>query len=315
MILILILYMLLASTFTIGKAVLQYIQPIFFIAVRMILSGGLLLGYAYLFDRSHWRFRKQDLWAFLKLATFHIYCAFIFEFLALRTMLSAKACLLYSFSPFITALFSYLIFREQLRLRQIIGLIIGFIGFIPVLASCAMSEGTSFLCISSAELLLLLSVVSSVYGWILLKEAIDIGGYSPVMANGCSMLLGGIAALCTSLLYEGMPVLYRDVTDTQGPLESLFHGTVDGAIIVGIYTILLILIANVVFYNLYGYLLMQYSMTLLSFAGFTCPLFAAFYGWLFLGEVISSSFIISLISVIVGLTLFYQQELLELERE
>lgn len=315
MILIIVLYMLLASTFTIGKSVLQYVQPVFFIAVRMMLAGGLLLGYAYFFDRSHWKFSKQDILLFLKLATFHIYCAFVFEFMALKTMLSAKACLLYSFSPFITALFSYFMFHNRLTLRQMAGLMIGFLGFIPVLASSALTEGASFFFLSSAELFLLLSVVSSVYGWILLKQAMDRGGYSPIMVNGCSMLIGGIFALCTSLLYEGVPVVYRSVAYTQGPLESLFNGSVDGIVLFGLYTILLILIANVVFYNLYGYLLMRYSMTLLSFAGFTCPLFAAFYGWLFLDEIISSSFMISLVAVILGLTLFYQHELLKLEKE
>jgi drug/metabolite transporter (DMT)-like permease len=60
---------------------------------------------------------------------------------------------------------------------------------------------------------------------------------------------------------------------------------------------------------LYGYLLKKYTATFLAFAGFLGPLFSAFYGWLFLSEVITWHFYLSAVLVFAGLYMFYKHEL------
>ena len=50
-------------------------------------------------------------------------------------------------------------------------------------------------------------------------------------------------------------------------------------------------------------------MTILSFFGFFIPLFAAFFGWLWLGEEVSCAFYTTVGLVTIGLYLFYQEEL------
>ena len=72
MMLILILYMLFASTFTIGKAVLDYTSPIFFIGIRMVSAGVLLLSYQYFFNKKNWRLSAEDLMLFGQLILFHV---------------------------------------------------------------------------------------------------------------------------------------------------------------------------------------------------------------------------------------------------
>lgn len=304
MILIVVLYMLLASTFTIGKAVLSYVNPILFIGVRMTIAGLLLLGYAYFFNKKKWRFALKDVPLFAQLTLFHIYVSFIFEFVALQTITSAKACLLYSASPFLTALFSYVLFHDRLTQKKWAGLMIGFLGFVPIVAECTPTEGPSLACISHAEILLMVSVMSSVYGWMLLKKLVNTRGYSPIMVNGVSMFCGGIAALITSIVYEGSPML-------KGTGELVGGFFLSNVTLFILYLMAVIIIANIIFYNLYGYLLKRYSATFLSFAGFTTPLFAALYGRIFLGETVSGSFFTTVALVGIGLTLFYQDELKE----
>lgn len=294
-ILILFLYMLLASTFTIGKLVLHYVNPILFIGIRMTVAGLLLLGYAFIFDRSHWHYNRNHWWLWFKLTFFHIYCAFILEFIALKTVVSAKACLLYSISPFLTALFAYHASGERLTKNKWVGLWLGFMGLLPILITSAPAEGVGFAHISLAEILLLGSVVSAVYGWVLMKELLQSLYYSPVMANGLSMFFGGLAALLTSLFFEGMPSIAAQTGHDMGMFL--------------VYLLLSIIIANIIFYNLYGYLLTRYSATFLSLSGSICPLFAALYGKLFLGESVSYPFFISLAAIGVGLYLFYKEEL------
>ncbi|MCG6535298.1 MAG: EamA family transporter, partial [Syntrophales bacterium LBB04] len=45
MLLIAVLYLLCASTFTISKAALMYATPMFYVAARMIIGGAVLLAY------------------------------------------------------------------------------------------------------------------------------------------------------------------------------------------------------------------------------------------------------------------------------
>lgn len=296
MFLIIFLYALLASTFTIGKAALFYFKPLFFIGVRMIPSGIFLLGYLYFFKRDklvlHWR----DSVLFAQLILFHIYAAFVLEFWSLQYLTSSKACLLYNTSPFITALFAYLFFHEKLSIKKGLGLIIGFLGFIPILLAKGPEETSvaSSGIFSTAEIVLLVSVVASSYGWILMKKIVKDRGYSPFMANGVAMIGGGILALITSAFFEPQPIIVPSA----------------GAIFTGLsYTFLMIIIANIIFYNLYSYLLHFYSATWLSFVGLVTPIFAALYGSLFLKETIGLAYFFSISIVFCGLYLFYQDEL------
>ena len=303
MILILIMYALLASTFTLGKAVLQYINPILFIGIRMTLGGLLLIGYLKYYKQFAWRLERRHWSLFAGIVLFHIYCAYIFEFIALRDMTSSKACLLYNLSPFLTAACAYFFFAERMSGKKWLGLFLGCAGFLPTLLAPSPSEGRQVLFLTEPEFLLLLSVLSSVIGWMIMKRLIVQEGYSPVQVNGVGMLFGGLCALGTSFLVEGMPSL-------AGTSPYILNTIM----IVAVYTFLLIVVANVIFYNLYGYLLSQYSTTFLSFAGFVCPLFAAAYGSLFLGEVVPSGFFVSILLVFIGLFIFYQQELVHIKK-
>ena len=79
--------------------------------------------------------------------------------------------------------------------------------------------------------------------------------------------------------------------------------------------IAVVLISNIVCYNLYGYLLKKYTATFVSFAGFMGPLFTALYGWILLGETVTWHFYASSIIVFIGLYFFYQEELQDRTKE
>lgn len=311
MIAVFILYMLFASTFTFGKMALNYCDPIFFIAVRMLVGGTLLLGYCYFFNRVQWRWAKKDSWAYLQLMLFHIYCAFVLEFWALQYVNAAKACLIYNLSPFITALYAYFLFSERLTTQKWISLGIGFAGFLPILLVNMPLEfefGT-FFALSFPELALLGAVLSSAYGWIIMKELLN-KNHSPVQANGIAMLGGGALAAFTSLIFEGTPRLKMPVMQDHPPQWIIgFAGEYTSLLMFLWYTLLLIIIANIICYNLYGALLKRFSATFLSFAGFITPLFAAFYDWIFIGAAVGWPFFTSFFITFLGIYSFYYQEL------
>lgn len=318
MIFVLLLYMLLATTFVIGKAALAYGQPIFLTAVRMILGGAMLLSYVYYFDRRHWQLNKKDIWLFAQIAFFHIYLSFVLEFWTYPYLTASKIAFMFNLSPFITALFAYLFFRERMTLYRWIGLIIGFIGSLPILIAKApaieMSAG-SLLFLSVPEIALLIAVTAGVYGWTVMKKLVVDRSYSPVFVNGVGMFIGGLGALVNSLGFEQRPLLKAcvegscsNVLNATGS-EPLFAGSwADFFVFLG-WALLLILVANVIFYNFYGHLLKKYTPTFLALVGLTCPLFTALFGWIFLGETVTISFFVSVVLVLLGALIFYRDEL------
>jgi drug/metabolite transporter (DMT)-like permease len=292
MILIAFLYLVCASSFTISKAALSYVSPLFFTGSRMVLSGIILLGYDYFTNRKRFSLQRQHYLLFGQIVLFYIYFAYVFDIVALKYLTSAKACLLYSLSPFLTALFSYFWFAELMTPKKWVGLFIGFAGFLPVLLAENNEDKIAGTFISWPELMLFGAVLSSVYGWILIRKLVREHDYSSAVINGVGMLGGGVLAFISSFLYEGISPL---------PIDNVFYFIY--------YTVFIVIVANIIFSNLYTVLLKKYTATLLSFAGFTAPLFAAVLGWFFLEETISWEFFATTGFVLVGLYLFYQEEL------
>ena len=320
MFLVLLAYILLSSTFVIGKAALVYAQPIFLIGFRMTLGGLLLLSFIYLFQKNQWKFKKEDFWLFAQLAFFHIYLSFILEFWSYQYVTSSKAAFMFNLSPFITALFAYIAFGDKMSIKKWAGLMIGFLGSLPVLIAqtpAAELSAGHFLFLSVPEICLLISATAGVYGWIIMKKLVVDKHYSPVFVNGVGMFFGGIAAFITSFIAEKKPLLKcgLDSMNLGLPIQSTTHSWLclswaNFSMFLG-YVLLLILVANIIFYNFYGFLLKKYTPTFLSLVGLLCPVFTALLGWIFLGETVSWEFFTSLAVVMIGAYIFYLDELTE----
>jgi drug/metabolite transporter (DMT)-like permease len=290
------LYALWSSVFSLGKIALEVSPPLFLTAVRMLLAGTLLYGYLALRSPAQLRISAKQIFSLSLLALFSIYLANAFEFWGLKQLSAAKTCFIYSLSPFLAALFSYLHFGERMNRRKWIGMGIGFLGLFPVLLSQKGAEEllTPLSYLSWPELSLMAAAACGVYGWILLRMVVKDQEISPLVANGTSMLIGGLMALGHSLWAEPwnpLPVSSQDILPFS-------HGV-----------LLITLLSNIVCYNLYGYLLRHFTATFLSFVGLLSPIFASVNAWLILGEVPSPAIFVSTAIVSCGLWLVYSAEL------
>lgn len=289
MLLVILLFALFGSVCSVAKLSLNYASPLFIVGSRMLLSGIVLITYHWIRYPKLYKFEPKQFYLFLLLGIFNIYFTNVFVFYALEEMDSFKACFIYNLSPFISALFSYFVFSETLSRNQWLGLMIGFLGFMFLVIDDFLLEDLSTF--SSGHLIMLFSVISSVYGWILMRQLVFEKGYSATFANGFGMVIGGGLALMHSYFSEKWDPL--PVFDFVGFLEcSLF----------------LLFISNFVCYNLYGYLLKKYTATFLSFAGFLTPLFTAFFSWIFLEEIVTWHFLLAFFTVFIGLVLFSKNE-------
>jgi drug/metabolite transporter (DMT)-like permease len=288
------LYALFASVFTVAKGALEYASPFFLVGSRMMLAGALMLGYAAIYCPKTLRLNRLSVVRVMLLGFFNIYLTNVLELWGLKFLTSFKTCFIYSLSPFLSALLSYIILKDVLTLRKWLGLMIGFLGLWPILANQSQHElSTGSLCgFSGAEIAVVTAVICSVFGWILLRQLVHSANCPPVVANGYSMLFGGILAMIQSGVVEPWNPL--PITNYTVWFES---------------TLFLILVSNIICYNLYGALLKRFSPTFMAFAGLSTPLFTALFGWVFHGEMVDIWFFISLATVFFGLLIFYFEEI------
>ncbi len=294
MTLIILMYALFSTSFTVGKVLLTYATPLFLTGIRMSIAGIILLAYQYFWAHEQFRFKRKHTWYYAQMIVFGILITYTLRFWGLRDMPSSKTCFLYNLSPFMASLYSYFFFKEKITKIQWLGLIIGFLGLVPILITSSGPEAArgEVFWISWQELAIICSVATHSYSWVIMRKLVRDKNYSPMMVNGITMAVGGLIALIASLVFEGMaPIPADDILTFSGWLTFV------------------IVVSNIICYNMYGYLLKVYTATFISFAGFLGPLFAALYGWAFLKETITWHFYLSAIIVFFGLYLFYKDEL------
>jgi drug/metabolite transporter (DMT)-like permease len=291
------LFALWSSVFAIAKGALDLTTPSFALAIRMLMGGGILFTIALFKEPGFFKkLKAKDFLIFSILGLFSVYLSNILEYWGLNTLSSSKACFIYSLCPFFTAVLSYIHLNEKMTLKRWAGLLIGFLGMIPMLIAKGGSEESLFS--SSMFSLPTLAVVGaalfSVYGWVILRVIVKDSTTSPLVANTFSMFIGGALAFAHSLFTDSWKPIPMQLGDISSLLKILFIITI---------------ISNVICYNLYGYFLKKFTATFLSFMGLLSPFFASVYGYFMLGEPIMPEMILSSVIVLLGMFLVYAEEL------
>lgn len=291
--LIILMYALSASSFAISKVLLSYATPLLLSATRMLTAGSLLVFYQRVIKNHTIKIPHDLLGTYAQIIVLGMFFSYTLRFWGLSYTTSSKAAFLFTAAPFFTALFSYFFFNERLTLKQRISLVIGFMGLIPVLITTSPTEqqwGELFF-ISIPELAILTCVALYSYGWVLIRKLVHVQKQPMMLVSGLTMIGAGLLALPTALWVEGMPHMGENIERFIGWLA------------------LTIMISDILGKVMYIHLLKRFSATFISFCGFLSPIFAALYGWSFLRERITWHFFAGMAGVILGLALFYQDEL------
>lgn len=293
---VVLMFALWSSVFPLAKLTLLHTTPLFLTAVRMLLAGLILLGFLAIRRKISLRLTPRQLCSIGLYALLSIYLANAFEFWSVQHQSAAKTCFLYSLSPFLTAFFSYWHFGERMNARKWLGMLIGFLGIVPVISLQTGAEGLigGIFCFSWPELAMIAANICSVYGWVLLRLLVKGSDVSPSFANGAGMLIGGCFALIHSLAIDS----WQPVPIAAGHFSSFVQGT-----------LIMTVISNILCYNLYGYMLRHFTATLMSFMGLLSPIFASIASWIFIGEAPSPVIFLSTAVVASGLWLIYSAEI------
>jgi drug/metabolite transporter (DMT)-like permease len=288
-----LMYALFGSIFSVGKIGIAASQPYFLTGMRMFLAGILMLGYFYWHSPKNLIIQKSDWGLLFLVAFFNVFITNAFEFWGLQYMSAGKTCLIYSFSPFAAAFIAYFFGTEEMTWKKWLGLFVGFLSFCPMMLEPWMTSEANDT--DSMELLaegaLIISAITAVIGWTFVRKLTIEKNTPHALVNGASFLLAAGMCLLTSFSIETWnPVPVLDWPDFFFCL------------------IYIVLIHNIICYSIYAASLERFSITFMAFAGLSNPLFAACFGWLFLGEKMTTAFWLALIGVFFGLYLFYREE-------
>lgn len=283
------MYTFFGLSFVIGKETLKVVPPFYLTGVRMLFASGIILLLQLLVDRKKFYWPKGMWLEIAMLSIFNIFFTNVLEFWGLQYMSCYKTCYIYSLSPFLAAIISFIFLKEKLGWMKIFGLVVAFLGFAPLLIYKEGGKGSFY--ISQAEWALLGAAIATVIGWVFMRKICYQKKYPPLMANGISMLIGGLLCFIPTMMFE---------TIAPAPVSNwpLF---IKGVVVMA-------LINNVIGYNLYAYLVKKFTVTLMTFIGFITPLVTALLGWIFLKEPVTMLFFISYGIVLVGFFFFTREE-------
>jgi drug/metabolite transporter (DMT)-like permease len=287
---VILMYALFASTFTVGKHILLITTPFFFTGVRMFSAGIVLLVIQLIRNPKSLRLPRKIIPHVLTLGVFNVFITNAFEYWGMQYIDSSKACLIYSLSPLFSITLSYFFFNEKMNTLKWLGIGVGFLGFIPIFLIAPVGDSL-FKSLTIPELSIIISALTSVVGWMTMKTIIKNHNYSFANANLYSFLIAGVIGFAISPCIENISPLPLYPLSTFIP-ELLF----------------ILLVHNVICYNLYSYSLTHFSVSFMTFAGFVCPIFAEFFGWFFLGESCSWLFFVSIGIIVSGLILYSKGE-------
>jgi len=294
MLLIFLVNLIYALVSPMSKMALNYSTPMFLAAFRMILAGCLTLAYQVLFIKEKATLSKKSFSILAFGGILSIYVSGILEFCGLEYLASSKIGFLYNLYPLAAALISYLIIKEKLSQDKWIGLLIGFMGALPLLLSAFQGDiplHKYFGIFSLSEIAILAAIFACPLGWIPVQVDIATQRYSTYIALGVTQIIGGMIALVNSFLL-----------DTWDPLP-IFH--------VGYFllsAVVLTLFSNIIANILYIELLKKYTYTLIAFSGFLTAFLTAFFDWLFFGYHINYNFYTSTLISLIGFCVFYREE-------
>ena len=291
MLLVIATFALFSSIFTVAKPTLDSGGLFFLLGTRMVVAA-LLIGLYLLWKRPHvLRLSRSLIIMVLITGTLNFFVTNVFEFLGLAHLPSWKTCFIYNFSPFICAFLSLLLLGERMNGQRWLGLLVGSFGISMIFWPDASGMLAGLWTLGWPEISVLLAVTVSQLGWTLMRK-MRLEGVDPLAANCYGMALAGLLCLGVS-----------GATESWQPIPIWDGWTA------GWGTTYMLIVSNLLAYNLYAGLLQRFSSTFLALAGGMTSLFAALWGWLFLGEVVHWIMLPAACIGTAGLMIYYRQEL------
>ncbi|HEY2029925.1 MAG TPA: DMT family transporter [Myxococcales bacterium] len=190
-----------ASAFVPSRLVSISAPPLWILALRFVVAGGVLLAGALFAGIALPRTRSQWLWLLaLGFTGNTMYLGF--TYLALRHLSSGMGAIIASTNPLILALAAPWLLNEPLTLRKLAGMLLGFGGVVIAMHSRAGTQSAR----PWDVLLAVLGVVGSMAATIIYKRMQD--RPHQLMLNAVQLAAAGVFCIPVALALHGPPVVH-----------------------------------------------------------------------------------------------------------
>lgn len=195
-------------------------HPILLSFIRF-LSASVFLAFYLFFTRAKFKIEKIDLLSFLLLGITGIFGMSIFIFYSLKFTSSTSSSMLMNSNSFIIGIFAYLILKEKILLREILGILIGFSGCYLIITQGCFSLSSSI----RGNLLALIAAICWAFYTVWGKKSGVIKKYGAVAATFWTSVFGTLL-LGLVLLFLKIPFF----TGKMGLLSGIYLGIVPAGI-------------------------------------------------------------------------------------
>ncbi|MGC8897227.1 MAG: DMT family transporter [Bacteroidota bacterium] len=264
------------STWLVIKIGLQSMPPLFSAGVRFVVAVTILFILIKLRGLSL-PSDKVSRWVFLSAGLLSFGIPFALVYWAEQYIASGLSSILFASYPFMIAILSYYVIKEEpLTLLKIIGITLGFIGIIVIFwADIHLTNRYAFLGMVGIVLSAFLQAISVIiikkYGRTLHPFVVSFGG----------MLLAAFILLTGSLLFERRSPLTLNVT--------------------AVWTVLyLSVFGSVVTFSIYFWLLKRIPVVVLSLSALITPVIAVLLGGIVLSEILTARTYLGATIVLLG---------------
>jgi drug/metabolite transporter (DMT)-like permease len=271
------IYIIWGSTYLLNKIAVTELPAFFLAFIRFSCAGLLLFGIATLTRAKISITKRQFLNSILVGFLFMVYGNGIFVW-ALKYIDSGFAALLASTQPLFVLLLMRFLDNKKMKLKSIIGIILGIIGMYLLVSQQELvaDEGT---------LVGVLMIFTCVFGWSYASVFVSKADLpkNHLVSSGYQMVIASVLLAIVSL------ILGEDwVSPTDWSYEvqwSMF---------------LLIIFGSIAAFTAFNYLLKEVSTEKVSTSAYVNPVVALFLGWYILDEQLTGQSIIAAVILLVG---------------
>lgn len=286
--LFILLSLLLGTAFVAISAGLTYIPPVLFAGFRYDLAGIIMVVYAAVVADSWWPRSWAD-WSTVAVgAVFVIALYNALLFIGQQEVTSGVAAILIALNPILATVFSRLLLpNERLTVVGTVGLLAGFVGVGLVVVPEPSNVSETNLIASG---FVILAAICVALGSVLMQRVESDISTEGTVAWSC--LLG---AILLHIMSASLPT--ESVTDVEFTI---------GAIVAVVY---LALLASAVGYFIYFDLLDRLGAIEINLVSYAAPVFATVFGWLLLNETITVQALLGFLLISSGFVLIKRDAL------
>lgn len=288
-----------ASGSVANKFIFRYMDQALFTSLRFFISGILLAIGVYFHSPRNLFKRYAHFLAPITLITFLTnFLPAQLKAYALAVSFSSKIAVIGALDPFVTALYSRILYGQKLSWRQMAGMVVAFsaVAVLVISHDSGNHEAQAFGRISWGELAALGWLLINRLGWMQAQKLMKHHHLSAQELNACAMTLGGVFGLLWVFICKPSFSLHASNCIQAGSHPEL--------LVAIFYTIV---IGNMIGYTLYAKALALYSSNFTQMAYLSLPPVMYLLGHLVLGEPLYPAFWLAMALLAVGMYIFYSQ--------